>query len=231
MLTLHQFVPNPKRPDPSAFCSKVEMFLKINGIAYEGRVGNPTKAPKGKLPTLRDGDTVVADSDVIIRYLAEKFKIDPEAGLTPEQKALSFMIRKTMEEHYYFIMLHTRWIDPAGWAVSKPLFFGHLPKPVQLIAPGIVRKQVRGSLHAQGIGRHEPQEIDRRGREVLDHLKVFFGKTDYIFGDKPSLVDCTVFPYLWGALHWPSDSELKRVVKSFAPFEEYVGRILNRYYA
>lgn len=231
MLTLHQYVPNAKRPDPSAFCSKVELFMKINSISYQAKKGNPTKAPKGKLPTLRDGENVIADSEIIIRYLCKKYNIDPEQGLNAEQKALSFMIRKTMEEHYYFIMLHSRWIDPRGWAVSKPLFFGELPIPLQLIVPGIVRKQVKGSLHAQGIGRHDPAEIDLRGREVLDHLKPFFGKSDFILGDKPTLVDCTVFPYIWGALHFPSESELKTATKEFPPFAAYVERILNRYYS
>ncbi len=230
MLTLHQFVPNPRRPDPSAFCSKVELFLKIHNLPYQGKKGNSTKAPKGKLPVLLDGSEAVADSDVIIRHLCKKHHIDPEAGLSPEQKALSFMIRKTMEEHYYFIMLHTRWIDPRGWEIVKPLFFSELPTPIKWIVPAIIRRQVKSGLKAQGIGRHEEAEIEHRGREVLEHLKPFFGKSDYLFGSEPSLVDCTVFPYLWGALHFPSESELKRVTKGYKPFEEYVERILNRYY-
>lgn len=231
MLTLHQYVPNPKRPDPSVFCSKVQMFLKINKLPYEGKKANPVKAPKGKLPTLLDGDELIADSDVIIRHLCKKYNIDPEPGLSTEQKAISFMLRKAMEEHYYFIMLHTRWIDPKGWAVSKPLFFGDLPKPLQLVAPHIVRKQVRSGLKAQGIARHEEKEIDYRGREVLDHLKAFVGKHDFLFGDQPTLADCTVFPYLWGAFHWPSESELKRAAFEYPPFEAYVNRILERYYS
>lgn len=231
MLTLHQFVPDPKRPDVSAFCSKVEMFLKIHELPYEGKKGNPTKAPKGKLPTLKDGTRLVADSDIIIRYLCEAYKIDPEPGLTPEQKALSFMIRKTMEEYYYFIMLHTRWVDPRGWSVSHRLFFSDLPAPLKLVVPGIVRKQVTKGLHAQGIGRHETEEISRRGREVLEQLAPFIGRSSYIFGESPSLVDCVVFPYLWGAFHFPSDSELKRAAEENPAFKAYVDRILKRYYS
>lgn len=233
MYTLHQFVPNPKVPDPSAFVSKVQLFMKINDIEFKGTEGDPRKAPKGKLPVLgdSDGNRLIADSESIIRYLSDKLHIDTEAGLTTEQKALSFMIRRTMEEHLYFIVLHARWVNEAGWAVAKPLFFGKLPKPLQFIVPGIVRKQVEKSLHSQGIARHEQEEIDRRAHEVLDHLKVFMGKSDFIFGDKPTLVDCTVFPYLWGAIHWPSDNELKRVVQNHPPFVAYVERIMQRYYS
>ncbi len=230
MLTLHEYVADTKRPDPSAFCAKVQLFLKMNNISYDAKKGNPTKAPKGKLPVITDGDKIIADSDVIISYLCKKYKIDPDAHLSREEKAISFMIRKTMEEHYYFIMLHTRWIDPKGWAVAKPLFFSDLPKPLQLFVPDIVRRQVRGSLHGQGIGRHEQEEIDRRGIEVLDHLKVFVGQSDYLFGNKPSLADCTVFPYLWGAIHWPSESELKTAVMNHPPFLQYVDRIVTRYF-
>ena len=142
MLTLNQFAPNPKCPDISTFCSKVEMFLKVNELPYQGLPASPIHAPKGKLPTLLDGKDLIADSELIIRHLCKKFKIDPEPGLTPEQKAISFMIRKTMEEHYYFIMLHTRWVDPKGWSVVNKLFFSAIPKPLKLVVPGIVRKQV-----------------------------------------------------------------------------------------
>ncbi len=230
MLTLHQFVADSKRPDPSAFCAKVQLFLKMNNISYETKKGNPTKAPKGKLPILSDGDKIIADSDVIISYLCKKYKIDPELHLSREEKAISFMIRKTMEEHYYFIMLHTRWVDPRGWAVARPLFFGDLPQPLQLLVPTLVRRQVKNCLYGQGIGRHEQEEIDRRGVEVLENLKVFVGPKDYIFGDKPTLADCTVFPFLYGAIHWPSDSELKSTALAHLPFQQYVERITSRYF-
>lgn len=231
MLILNQFQPNPKRPDLSTFCSKVEMFLKVNELPYEGNTAMPNKAPKGKLPTLLDDKDLIADSELIIRHLCEKFQIDPEPGMTPEQKAIAFMIRKTMEEHYYFIMLHTRWVDPKGWTVVNKLFFSALPKPLRIVVPGIVRKQVTKGLLAQGIGRHEDPEISRRGREVLEHLSQFIGKSDYIFGDQPTLVDCVVFPYLWGAFNFPTDSELKRVAEANPKFKLYVDRILKRYYS
>ncbi|MBC7659517.1 MAG: glutathione S-transferase family protein [Chitinophagaceae bacterium] len=230
MLTLNQYQPDPKKPDVSIFCSKVEMFLKTHDLPYEGRAANPTKAPKGKLPTLSDGENLIADSDIIIRYLCDKFKIDPEPGLTAEQKALSFFIRKTLEEHYYFIMLHTRWVDPAGWSVANALFFSELPMPLRLVVPGIVRNQVKKGLYAQGIGRHEAEEIDRRGVEVLDHLVPLMGKTPFIFGDEPTLVDCVVFPILWGAFNFPSDSALKRAVNKVPEFRAYVDHIQKRYY-
>lgn len=231
MLTLNQFAPNPKCPDISTFCSKVEMFLKVNELPYQGLPASPNQAPKGKLPTLLDGQDLIADSELIIRHLCKKFKIDPEPGLTPEQKAISFMIRKTMEEHYYFIMLHTRWVDPKGWSVVNKLFFSAIPKPLKLVVPGIVRKQVTKGLLAQGIGRHDDPEISRRGREVLQHLGQFIGKSDCVFGDQPTLVDCVVFPYLWGALNFPSDSELKRAADENPHFKAYVDRILKRYYS
>lgn len=230
MLTLHQFIPNPKRPDVSVFCSKVEMFLKIHNLPYEGKQGNPVKSPKGKLPTLKDGDQLIADSEIIIRHLSEKYKIDPEPGLTPEQKSISFMIRKTLEEHLYFIVLHTRWIDPRGWSVVNGLFFGKLPAPLKLVVPHIVRRQVAKSLHLQGISRHDSAEISRRGLEVLEKLAPFVGKSDYIFGDEPTLVDCVVFPYLWGVIHFPSDNDLKVAAKANPNFVSYVDRIIKRYY-
>lgn len=230
MITLYQFLPPRKGPDPSPFCGKVDAFLKLTKLPHEVKAGNPTKAPKGKLPMIKDGSRVICDSDDIIRYLSEAYKIDLEKDLTPEQKSQSFMVRKTLEEYLYFIVLHKRWIDDRGWKVIEPLFFGSLPFPVRGIVGRMVRGQVRKYAHGQGIGRHTLDEIDRRGAEVLQNLAPLIPKQGFFFGNEPTLVDCVIFPFLHNSLHHPVNDELKRTGDRFPHLRAYDEAMMKRLY-
>lgn len=230
MITLYQFLPPRKGPDPSPFCAKVDTFLKLTKLPHEVKPGNPIKAPKGKLPMIKDGDRVICDSDDIIRYLSETYKVDLDKNLTDEQKALSFMVRKTLEEYFYFIVLHKRWIDDRGWKIIQPIFFGTVPLPLRGFVSGMVRGKVRKYAHGQGIGRHTLDEIDRRGAEVLQNLAPLIPKQGFFFGSGPTLVDCVLFPFLHNALHHPVDDELKRTSKRFPHLHAYDDMMVKRLY-
>ena len=80
MITLYTFGPSWGLPDPSPFVMKAEMLLKLAGVPYQTDTRGFGKAPKGKLPYLRDGETVVADSTLIRLYLEKQYSIDFDRG-------------------------------------------------------------------------------------------------------------------------------------------------------
>jgi len=59
MITLYTFGPHFGLPDASPFVMKAEMLLKLSGLPYETNTRGFGKAPKGKLPYIRDGEAVV----------------------------------------------------------------------------------------------------------------------------------------------------------------------------
>lgn len=66
-IRLHQFAPAFGLPNASPFCMKVETYLRMAGLPWEAvNDGDVLKAPKKKLPYIKDGDRVVADSSFII---------------------------------------------------------------------------------------------------------------------------------------------------------------------
>ena len=60
---LYQFPPAWGLPNPSPFCMKLEVFLRLAEIPYEVVTWpDPRKAPKGKLPFIEHEGTRIADS-------------------------------------------------------------------------------------------------------------------------------------------------------------------------
>ena len=62
MITLYTFGPAFGLPDPSPFVTKAEVLLKMAGLPYRMDTKGFRKAPKGKLPYIRDGEDIIADS-------------------------------------------------------------------------------------------------------------------------------------------------------------------------
>ena len=126
MIELHQF----RRAwgiNPSPFCLKAEIFCRLSGIPYKAVPTVPFKSPRGKLPFILDDGKMIPDSSHIIGHLKAKMAIDIDAGLDAGQLAKGHLLRRTCEESLYFVLVYSRWIDDAGWAVAGPQFFRGLP--------------------------------------------------------------------------------------------------------
>ena len=212
MVKLIRFTETGK-PDASPFCSKVELYLKINRIDYEIAVGSPVKAPKKKLPMIMDGDQVVCDSEHILDYLDNKHGIDMDRDLDSGQKDSAWALIRAIEEHLYFALVYSRWIDDRYWPVVRESFMGSLPFPLKLVLPRLVRSSVRKSLTGQGLGRHSQQEIYEFAAMGVDHLAQLLGDQAYFFGDTISRADLSAFPFLYNQIHFEIDTEISAAVR------------------
>ncbi len=61
MITLYAFGPQFSLPDPSPFVTKAEVLLKMAKLPYEIDLKGFRKAPKGKLPYIKDDGELIAD--------------------------------------------------------------------------------------------------------------------------------------------------------------------------
>jgi len=109
----------------SPFAWRVMLTLEVKGLAYESKLLEFSKQqhkspaylalnPRGKVPTLKDGDFVVYESLAIMAYLDRKYPESTIFGRTAEETGLIW--RTICEGESYF--------QPAGDKIVRPLFFG-----------------------------------------------------------------------------------------------------------
>lgn len=77
MITLYAYHPAFGLPSSSPFVVKTMIDLAMVGKSYEIEpTQDPSTAPKGKLPYIRDGDMPVADSELIRKHLEQRYGVD-----------------------------------------------------------------------------------------------------------------------------------------------------------
>ncbi|MGH7926887.1 MAG: glutathione S-transferase family protein, partial [Candidatus Binatia bacterium] len=109
----------------SPFAWRVMLTLEVKGLAYESKLLEFSKGenaapaylklnPRGKVPTLKDGDYVLYESLAIMNYLDRKYPDPPLFGKTPEETGLIWQALAECESY----------VVPAGDKVVRPVFSG-----------------------------------------------------------------------------------------------------------
>jgi glutathione S-transferase len=109
----------------SPFAWRVMLTLEIKNLPYESKLlefskGDPKAPeylqlnPRGKVPTLKDGDFVVYESLAIMAYLDRKYAEPPLFGKTAEATGSIWRIISECESY----------LVSAGDKVVRPMFFG-----------------------------------------------------------------------------------------------------------
>ncbi|KAF0852977.1 mitochondrial putative Sam component AgMTX_2 [Andalucia godoyi] len=222
----------------SPFCLKLDAYLRMSGIPYKMRLcGDPRTAPKGKLPyiVLENGTDMIADSGECIDFLEERSGAQGlDANLTEDQKADALCVRRTVEEHLYWVMVYSRWVDPQGWNHMYNLVKESAGLP-WFIAPFIlprIQKKVIGELHGHGIGRHDPDVIYRMGRKDVDAISAKLGQRKFYFGgSKPTTIDACLYGTLIGFLKCPWDNVIKsHLLENHTNLVAYANALHEMYY-
>lgn len=230
MITLHCFGPAFGLPDPSPFVTKAEILLKMANLPYRTQPGGLRGAPKGKLPYIDDGGTLVADSTFIRLHLETAHGADFDAALTPEQRALAWAVERMCEDHLYWTLVHARWIDEANFRNGPARFFDTLPAPVRPVVKALIRRQVRRSLKAHGMGRHSPEEIALLGVRDIDAIAAVLDGRPFLMGDAPCGADATVFAFVAGALSPVFDTPVRKAAERHGSLVAYRDRMMGRFF-
>lgn len=232
MIKLYQYHAVWGLPNASPFCMKLETYLRMTKLPFEiVPVIDPRKGPKGKLPCLSDEGEKMADSGFIIDYLQQKYGDKLDNHLTSAQKAHCLALRRLIEEHLYWVLVYSRWIDNRYWEITKKSFFDHLKGPLRYIIPTLVRKKTRRDLYNQGVGRHTPLEIYQLGIADLGALSTVLDQQNFFMGDQPSSIDACAYAFLANILQSPIPSPLQDYAKSQTQFINYCARMKEKFYS
>lgn len=217
-------------PNMSPFCTKLETYLRMAGLPYEARNADLRKAPKGKIPYVDLGGKIMGDSQLIIEHLEQTRDKPLDQGLSPAQRARGHVVRRMLEEGTYFIGVYLRWSRDDGFALIRPEIKRVLPGPLALLLP-LIRRKVRASLQAQGVGRHTDAEIQALGQADLSALSALLGDSLYFLGDEPHIVDAAAYAFVEGISRFPLDSQVQRHLKTLTNLMAFRDRVRGRYWA
>ncbi len=225
----------PKRafglPCPSAFCVKLEMYLRMAEIPYERAEGDPRSAPKGKVPWIEVDDFVLGDSAFIIDYLKQQHGDPLDGQLTPRQQAEGHAIRRMLEDNLYFIASYTKWADDEAFAIYAAELFDGMPAEQLEYVPPMVRKKALDKFDSQGIGRHNEAEIYALGIQDIEAFSTLLGDKEFLFGDQPSSFDASAFGVIGNLKDGPFKSPVRDAARSTTNVSDYIDRIRQTYFA
>jgi glutathione S-transferase len=231
VITLYVFGPQFDLSDPSPFVMKSEMLLKIAGLEYRTDTTGFNKAPKGKLPYINDGGTIVPDSTFIRRHIETKYKYDYDKNLSKTDKAIAWAFEKMCEEHLYWAFMRERWIDKRNFEAGPKKFFNKMPTLIRPMIVSMVLGQVKKNLKAHGMGRHTRDEILWLAQKDIDSIAEFLGDKPYFMGAQPTGVDATIFAFVTGALCPGYETPLRTAAERHPNLVKYRDRLRAQYYA
>jgi glutathione S-transferase len=138
----------------SPFAWRVLLALEIKNIPYTSRLIEFSKGqhkapeylalnPRGKVPTIRDGDFVLWESLAILAYLDRKVPEPPLFGRMPEDtgrvwKAISEVVN---------------YLEPPGFQIVAPIFFDKAEESAAEIAAGTEPLHAELKLMEATLGR------------------------------------------------------------------------------
>lgn len=231
MIVLHQGPAAWGVGNVSPFCLKLEAYLRMAGLPYTARTADFRKAPKGKIPFIEEDGKILGDSQFIIEHLQKKHGDSLDAKLSAEDKAQGHLVRRMLEESTYWHIVRERWDTDEGWQVWRPIFETLFPPVVGKVVPSFLRRKVRQSLHAQGLGRHQPEEILEMGKADVSTVAALLGDKPFLLGDNPSSFDAALYAFIVSITAFPVDSPLRRFTLEQKNLVRYVERFQQRFFA
>jgi glutathione S-transferase len=230
MITLYGSGPMFGLPDPSPFVVKAEMLLKISGVPYKKAQMSFSAAPKGKIPYIEDKGRFLGDSHFIRRHLEQDYKIDFSGGYDARTLAVGWAIERMLEEHLYFLNVHSRWMDDGNFEKGPRQFFDDAPAPIRPVVRTMIRRKVGKMLKGQGLGRHTEAERLELAQGDIDCVETLISGGGYALGATPCATDATVFPFLLSAAAPYFNSQAGDYIRTRPKLVTYLARMEAAYF-
>lgn len=227
MITLYKFGPAFGVRETGPFVLKTMAYMRLAGIEYSEEIqGDPRKAPKGKIPYIKDGDELIGDSTFIIKHLKSKFGDPLAEGFTKEQLATGHGLKVMLEERTYWAgMIYPRWVKKDHHKLIANTFFSEVPGLLRGFIFGMVAKGVAKNAKGHGIATHSDAEIFELGVNDVKAVEDLLGDKSFILGDRPAEADCTVYAFLHCMETDVFPTPIQAYIKNSDTLKHYIARM------
>jgi hypothetical protein len=225
-LQVYTFAPAWGLPSTGPFALKLLAWLGAEGIPHRQVVENRAdKGPLGKSPWIARGGARMGDSDAIIRTLAaERGQPDPTRARTADEACAQAM-RLAFEERFHQVLEWELFLHPAGADGMRDFLRGQLPPLLRDAVFASLRRHFRRQLHARGLGRLTPAEIETEGRALLAMLALRVAEGGWVSPAGPDLPDFAVWGQVAPLLHWPMRTPVAEAAKADSAIADWAARV------
>jgi len=211
MLTLYSYPTLFGVADNNGYGLKVYAFLKLAGVPFRHEhIFDASKAPRSQLPYIVDGNDTVGDSETILAYVIDKYRLTIDAALTAAQRAQNLLIARTLDD-LYWVMSYSRWKDERYWPLFRDALLREHPSVTE---EGLAKAKEFNAqrYYYQGIGRYDPDAAMARGLADLVALSTLIPPRGYVHGGNPTSVDAGIYGFIANIYFYEIDTPLKAFV-------------------
>jgi glutathione S-transferase len=211
MLTLYSYPTLFGVADNNGYGLKVFAFLKLAGVPFiHEHIFDASKAPRGQLPYIVDGGDTVGDSETILAYVIQKYRLTVDAGLSPAQRTTNLLVTRMLDD-LYWVMSYSRWKDERYWPKFRDALKREHP---QLTDEGLIKAREFNAqrYYYQGIGRFDPDAAMARGIADLNALAELIPAGAYVHGKEPTGIDASIYGFIANIYFYDIDTPLKQFV-------------------
>uniref|UniRef100_A0A915CAR1 GST C-terminal domain-containing protein n=2 Tax=Parascaris univalens TaxID=6257 RepID=A0A915CAR1_PARUN len=221
---LYQFKRLAVVPNLSPFCLKVEAWLRANNIKYEICDSWMQRSKEGLLPFVELNGEQIADSQLIIARLQKHFSLDD--GLKGTERGAARAVDRMLDGSTFYALLYSKVLENATKLVSRDVSGLHIPTFLLPLVAALFAQKMRKRLMAEGMARHEREDIVailRRDVQAVDDL---LGDKKFLFGDKLTTPDFSVFGHLATTYYLPYNQPITDLLNNdFPRVKDYIERI------
>jgi glutathione S-transferase len=211
MLTLYSYPTLFGVADNNGYGLKVFAFLRLAGVPFRHEhIFDASKAPRGQLPYIVDGNDTVGDSEAIIGFVTQRYRLTIDAALNPSQRTSNLLITRMLDD-LYWVMSYSRWQDERFWPAFRAALLREHPN---LTEDGLAKARAfnHQRYYYQGIGRYDPDAAMARGVADLAALAALIPAQGYLHGAKPTGIDAAIYGFIANIYFYDIDTPLKQFV-------------------
>ncbi|XP_061379403.1 metaxin-1 isoform X2 [Danaus plexippus] len=211
-----------------------QTYMKFIGLPVKVRESsNPFFTPKGALPVMKDGRTVLTNFEEVVQYL-KSLHYSTDVHLNSNQSAEASAFTQYLRDKLYPAYQFTWWVDEKNYGdITRPAYAKALKLPFNFYYPSKYQKAAKDMVDALYGENTDLKEIEKtiynEAEKCLKTLSDRLGESEYFFGNRPSSFDAIVFAYLAPLIKTPfPNATLSSHVKGIANLSRFVARISQK---